>query len=254
MRVTRITIDADLGLIELKTGPGGDGNYVLLPLEISETLQRYVTLAGEPCTEAPVEEVRNAAGETCIIAPGGWSVPKDQAYDFNTTDGLGAYDAATQNPPKVERGGYKYPSRGVEYARSPEFQKDFDAMLAANHDRPATHFPIKPKEECDGNCGAHETKGRKDDVWTKAPGEDAPDRERHTGPATVTDPILVIAHEHSRGFRLTCPSLPHWKHDMNRYDLYKVPGLIKDALIKNSSIGLKDAEESRVNITIIEEQ
>jgi hypothetical protein len=254
MRVTRITIDHELGLIELKTGPGGDGDYVLLPIQLEDAMKRYVEFAGEPAVEAPVTEVRNAAGEIAIVAPGGWGVPKDQAYDFNTTDGLGAYDAAMSDPIQVERGGYKYPSGprvGVEYVRSPEFQKDFDAMLAANHDRPATHFPIKPKEECDGNCGAHEKKGKADDVWTTAPGEDAPERDRHTGPATITNPIRVFAEEHSRGYKLTTPSIPGWRETVNQYDLYKVPGMVRDTL---EDMGTELASNYPVSIMIIEEE
>lgn len=272
MRVTRITIDADLGLIDLKTGPGGDGDYVLLPLEISEALQRYVTLAGEKCeAEAP---------ETSIIAPGGWSVPADQAYDFNTTPGLGAYDAAISDPIQVERGGYKYPSGprvGVEYTRSPELQKEFDKYLAAEVEEDevtvdltnlngenvgtlkvpssmvitAEHYgPAKEVAECDGDCGAHVKKGRADDVWTRAPGEGEPSKERHTGPATVPNPIRVFADEHSRGYRLHSPALPGWRADINQYDLYKVPGMIREALV---DMGSDHAINYPVTITVMEE-
>lgn len=66
MRVTRITIDADLGLIELKTGPGGDGDYVLLPLPVSEELSRYIDLA---TTKAEIPEA-DTPKENALTAPG----------------------------------------------------------------------------------------------------------------------------------------------------------------------------------------
>lgn len=188
MRVTRITIDADLGLIELQTGPGGDGNYVLLPIDVPPTAERYLRIPGEPC------------------------------------------DATEPEAAKV----------GVTYTRSPELQREFDKYLAAE------------KDECDGNCGAHPVKkGRDDDVWTRAPGEGAPSKERHTGPATITNPIRVFADEHSRGYRLHSPALPGWRADINRYDLHKVPGMIREALV---DMGSDHAINYPVTITVMEEE
>lgn len=263
MRVTRITIDADLGLIELQTGPGGDGNYVLLPIDVPPTAERYLRIPGEPCeAEAPeekeslVEEFLRTPGKffggEAIVAPGGWCVPADQAYDFNTTPGVGAYDAEIADPPKIERGGYLYP--GSKAAR----ERELNSYLAADTD------------ECDGNCGAHpvtewqepetgpgkgyterKRKGRADDVWTRAPGEGEPSKERHTGPATIANPIRVFADEHSRGYRLHSPALPGWRADINRYDLHKVPGMIREALV---DMGSDHAINYPVTITVMEEE
>lgn len=293
MRVTRITIDADLGLIELQTGPGGDGNYVLLPIDVPPTAERYLRFPGEPTVEAgqdeelltneaPYSGLRESAEEArgntpiqlynndgtpngtlimpsgtivaeegnelyrdainamkrfreegTIVAAGGWSVPKDQAYDFNTTPGQGAYDAVLSDPPKFERSGYLYP--GSKAAR----ERELNNYLAADTD------------ECDGNCGAHPVKGRNDDVWTRAPGEGAPSKERHTGPATITNPIRVFADEHSRGYRLHSPALPGWRADINQYDLYKVPGMIREALV---DMGSDHAINYPVTITVMEEE
>ena len=76
MRVTRITLDADLGLIELKTGPGGDGDYVLLPLEVPPTVRRLLSMGDTTAPEAPDEEAP-------LIAVGGWSTPTDRAPELD---------------------------------------------------------------------------------------------------------------------------------------------------------------------------
>ena len=254
MRVTRITIDADLGLIDLKTGPGGDGDYVLLPLEISEGIQRYVTFAGEKCEaeaptiESPNEEFVDRISGGTLTLPGGWSIPEGQITGSFTTDEpwrTAPYGAELDNFPPVPRGGIKYPDPamhvGATYERSPELQKEFDKYLAAD-----------VADECDGNCGAHPVKkGKADDVWTRAPGEGAPTKERHTGPATITNPIRVFADEHSRGYRLHSPALPGWRADINQYDLYKVPEMIRSALV---DMGSEHAINYPVTITVMEEE
>lgn len=94
MRVTRITIDADLGIIELRTGPGGDGDYVLLPLELPPVAERYLRFPGDKA-EAPEGDglYRHDRGGIQyptggLVASGGWCVPKEQAYEPNGYTGM----------------------------------------------------------------------------------------------------------------------------------------------------------------------
>jgi hypothetical protein len=150
MKVTRITLDSELGLVELHTGPGGDGNYVLLPIDIPPTAAMYLRHPGE----ATVAEAPEESGS--IVAAGGWSVPKDQAYDYNTTPGLGAYDAEIADPPRFERGGIKYPARKTE-------EKELNAYLAADECETISVTnnagETVSTEKCDGHCGAHPVDG-----------------------------------------------------------------------------------------------
>jgi hypothetical protein len=82
MKVRRITIDADLGIIELKTGPGGDGDYVLLPIVMPEDWKRYLVF----------DEIAKAEP-----APNGFTI---------------VHSEEPQSPAfMVPRGGIKYPAR-----------------------------------------------------------------------------------------------------------------------------------------------
>lgn len=106
MRVRRITIDADLGLIHLETGPGGDGDYVLLPLEVPPTVAGYLRLPEESSiTESGPE----------LVATGGWAVPKGQVVDWavekkpkKSKKKKGA-PFPIESFPGAVRGGIKYP-------------------------------------------------------------------------------------------------------------------------------------------------
>jgi hypothetical protein len=350
MKVTRITLDSELGLVELKTGPGGDGDYVLLPIDIPPTAERYLRFPGEASVaEAPEEGegapyysgLRESPDEAregglvkdflkhpgdylgplqhgsylyhedgdevqlynndgtpngtlfipsevkgSIVAAGGWSVPKDQAYDYNTTPGVGAYDAEIADPPRWERGGIKYPALPKDHpsvlAGHETAEKELNSYLAADECETISvtnNAGETVSTECDGHCGAHpvdesiefpgtatieevaealklDTKivaagltldsnglhptGKDGGFWE----EKIAERERHTGPATVTNPVVVFAQDYGHGYRLTSPALPQWTRTINHYDLHRVPGLVSAAL----------GERTTVAITIIEEQ
>lgn len=256
MRVTRITLDHELGLIELKTGPGGDGDYVLLPLEVKEAFLRYVKLAEEEdaVPEPPYSGMRESADEAregvkvqlydddgtpngVIVMPGGWTVPKDQAYDFNTTDGIGAYQAATDNPPQVERGGYKYGE--IKFTRSPELQKMHDGAMVNDFEEPVVSYSNTPygPDERDGvipgitpeekpySGEEFAIRDRNGFVVTSI----FSDRENYTyhpGEGRwLPNPLPVYADEHGRGYRLKSPHIPHWSYDIQKYELHRVPTL-----------------------------
>lgn len=107
MRVTRITIDADLGLIELRTGPGGDGDYVLLPIGITKDLERYIAFDRPESAEKHPEENRmpwypsdettertipmfatDGTPSGTIIMREGWSAPNEEVIgNFTIPEG-----------------------------------------------------------------------------------------------------------------------------------------------------------------------
>ena len=115
MQVNRITLDRELGLIHLETGPGGDSNYVLLPLEVPPTaahlLDRY---HGEDEKAVAMEDFKVPEDATLgIDYPTGWTVPKDQEYDHNPENRDAELEFVRAHPIKAERGGIKYPNGPV---------------------------------------------------------------------------------------------------------------------------------------------
>lgn len=148
MRVTRITIDADLGLIELKTGPGGDGDYVLLPLAITSGLERYVSF------DRPMEVTSNEEGNVMpwysgvgeveqdkvnnfdrpstfpideprrvIVSEGGWVQPAETAH-LGPNPGDHLHDSEIEDPPTARRGGIKYSAKMTD-AQAAEYDESW---------------------------------------------------------------------------------------------------------------------------------
>lgn len=139
MRVTRITIDAELGIIELRTGPGGDGDYVLLPLEISPMMERYISLARPAdvkltprkcdCVNAPEGDPDckycDSDPNSWTTTEGGWPAPEPGGegevvrpgppgiagieYTIGPSDDPGI-NYIKANPITCVRGGIKYPT------------------------------------------------------------------------------------------------------------------------------------------------
>lgn len=243
MRVTRITIDQELGIISLTTGPGGDGDYVLLPLDLPDEAAKYVRYPDHDTTPEPSRPTVTSHPDgsdtgAYLEAAGGWSVPADQAYDFNTTDGIGAYQAATDNPPQFERGGYKYGE--IKFTRSPEPQKMHDGAMVNDFEEPVVSYSNTPygPDERDGVIPGI-TPAHADDqyaitdvngyVITALPN----DRENYTyhpGEGRwLPNPLPVYADEHGRGYRLSSPHIPYWSYDIQKYELHRVPTLALEA-------------------------
>lgn len=145
MRVTRITIDADLGIIELRTGPGGDGDYVLLPLELTPMMQRYIT---DPRADTKPEPPPRKCD--CVNAPEG--DPDCKYCDYSGLNESPA-EALGNNPfgdfvkgvqtGTVVRGGIKYPT--------PQWQKDNPAHHAQNTADQAAYDKTESERHC--TCG-----------------------------------------------------------------------------------------------------
>lgn len=238
MKVTRITIDADLGLIELTTGPGGDGNYVLLPIDVPPTAERYLRFPGEPTIEAGQDEElltneeRPYSGmrESAAEARGdNEELPVSEEGNELYRGAMNAMKRLREEGAIIAAGGWSVPKDQAE--------RELNSYLAADSALCDEGLPIP---ECDGNCGAHVKPGRDGGFWDT----DAPVKERHTGPATCPDPVHVFAINYGHGYRLTCPALPQWTRTINHYDLHRVPGLIAAAM----------GEKKTVSVTIIEEQ
>lgn len=104
MRVTRITIDAELGIIELRTGPGGDGDYVLLPLELSPMMQRYITA---PRDDQPVITAEEAPPWPPVEMP--YSGLNESPAEARGNNPFGDFVKGVQTGTAV-RGGIKYPT------------------------------------------------------------------------------------------------------------------------------------------------
>lgn len=221
MRVTRITLDHELGLIELKTGPGGDGDYVLLPLEVKEAFLRYIKLAeeedaypeppysgiGETAEEARGDESLYREARDILRAPGGWSVPKDQipGWPFNRPSDL--------LTPK--RG-------GIKYERSPELQKMHDLV---DDTVPPVVTPEPEGDKPVHNPDQYAITDVNGYVITALP-NDRDNYTYHPGEGRwLPNPLPVYADEHGRGYRLKSPHIPHWSYDIQKYELHRVPTL-----------------------------
>lgn len=135
MQVNRITLDRELGLIHLETGPGGDGNYVLLPLPVPPTAEHLM---------APMNEKDVVTEPEALTASGGYRVgPSDELVK--------AYAAEL----RVERGGIKYPNGPVP---KPGYWQEVCVPedKGVNIQAPLAEVPKSAESGC--QCGAHRRK------------------------------------------------------------------------------------------------
>jgi hypothetical protein len=228
MKVQRITIDADLGIIQLKTGPGGDGNYVLLPIVLSEEFRRYIDYDRmADAKEGPKEDdVLIAAGPLPSegmpehfnypkILRGGIKYPVVHEDKKWTTDN-GNWEEPETGPGRTEGGGHSETPHGAigdlgnttpEPARkTPEWQKDNPVHFAQHEEDQASY---------------DKTEEKRLEVDSPVTGQYLP------------NPVMVFALYLSGGYySLTSPSLPDWVLEIEDNELASVPHLAKEALLE----------------------
>lgn len=224
MRVKRITLDADLGLVHLETTQDGDdafvGDYVLLPLVVPEMYRRYLAFDEpalvetdtfhQPSTFADDDE-EDWDDDVPIVKSSERPIiralkPEDTAVMYRmapddeepTVVDTGKGFSITSNPeeagwmPTTERGGIKYPAvkatpAEVKVPRVDKYQAKQDQLDYDN-----TELARPP------------------------------------GPA---NPVMVFAtYRHGGYYRLTSHLIPLWFLDIVDDELKAVPHLVKGAL------------------------